>query len=435
MKGRNFLIFYVGDYDASSWVSQFTSLTWDDPNRGKVPMMWAISPVLQERVPHVLHNFRKTATKNDYFVASDNGAGYLSPGMLQEPRPISGLPSGLQSWAEHCKPYYEKWGLSITGFIVDGYAPGLNWEGMECYRSFSPNGIVPQKLSSWSMLFGNMPVLRADYDINDVEPKDAAVAIVNRIKSPTWYVEVVEELKKIDDSICLLDAPSFFELLRIYLKETAPFAGGTGSREDPFLISTPQQFDHIREYRSQCFRLINDLDFSDYVREDGQSWWPLGEWGSGDNAMERFRGFFDGGGYSIRNLSVERKAHDLSIFGVTEGAEIINLKVENCSIIGEGRLGVLTGATFSTKIEQVDILDSQCENRLSDHGSNAGGLTGPLYRSVVKNCSVKGGNVYAKDCAGGISSSMSEDSEIIDCYSTCRIEGITNVGGITGKVN
>ena len=261
VKGRNFLIFYVGDYDASSWVSQFTSLTWDDPNRGKVPMMWAISPVLQERVPHVLHNFRKTATKNDYFVASDNGAGYLSPGMLQEPRPISGLPSGLQSWAEHCKPYYEKWGLSITGFIVDGYAPGLNWEGMECYRSFSPNGIVPQKLSSWSMLFGNMPVLRADYDINDVEPKDAAVAIVNRIrereglpfhwfrniiKSPTWYVEVVEELKKIDDSICLLDAPSFFELLRIYLKETAPFAGGTGSREDPFLISTPQQFDHIR---------------------------------------------------------------------------------------------------------------------------------------------------------------------------------------------
>lgn len=211
VKGRNFLIFYVGDYDASSWVSQFTSLTWDDPNRGKVPMMWAISPVLQERVPHVLHNFRKTATKNDYFVASDNGAGYLSPGMLQEPRPISGLPSGLQSWAEHCKPYYEKWGLSITGFIVDGYAPGLNWEGMECYRSFSPNGIVPQKLSSWSMLFGNMPVLRADYDINDVEPKDAAVAIVNRIrereglpfhwfrniiKSPTWYVEVVEELKK-----------------------------------------------------------------------------------------------------------------------------------------------------------------------------------------------------------------------------------------------
>ena len=341
-------------------------------------------------------------------------------------------------------------GLSITGFIVDGYAPGLNWEGMECYKSFSPNGIVPQKLSSLSMLFKNMPVLRSDYDINDVNPKEAAIAIVNRIKergelpfhwfrniikSPTWYVQVVEEMKKMDKSICLLDAPSFFELLRIYLKENAPFAGGTGSREDPFLISTPQQFDNIRRYRSQCFQLVNDLDFSDYVREDGQSWWPLGEWGSGDKALERFSGFFDGSGYSIRNLSVERKAHDLSIFGVTEGAEIVNLKVENCKIIGEGRLGVLTGATFSTKIEQVCVLNSQCENRLSDHGSNAGGLTGPLYRSVVKSCSIQGGNVYAKDCVGGISSSMSKDSKIIDCYSNCRIEGIINVGGMTGKVN
>ncbi len=28
----------------------------------------------------------------------------------------------------------------------------------------------------------NMPVLRSDYDINDVNPKEAAIAIVNRIK-------------------------------------------------------------------------------------------------------------------------------------------------------------------------------------------------------------------------------------------------------------
>ena len=233
VKGRNFLIFYVGDYDASSWVSQFTSLTWDDPNRGKVPMMWAISPVLQERVPHVLHNFRKTATKNDYFVASDNGAGYLSPGMLQEPRPISGLPSGLQSWAEHCKPYYEKWGLSITGFVIDGHAPGLNKEGLDCYASFSPNGIVPQKIAT-ALLHGNMPVIRADLDINDGDPKVAAKRIVERVKErsalpfhwfrnilkqPTWYCEVMNEVKAQDDSIVLLDAPAFFELLRIYLKE------------------------------------------------------------------------------------------------------------------------------------------------------------------------------------------------------------------------
>ena len=48
--------------------------------------------------------------------SADNGAGYIMPGMLQEPREISGLPSGLEVWAKHCKKYYNKWGLSITGF-------------------------------------------------------------------------------------------------------------------------------------------------------------------------------------------------------------------------------------------------------------------------------------------------------------------------------
>ena len=234
LDGRNFIVFYVGDYDASSWISQRTPSIWDDPARGKRPLMWCISPVLQQRVPHILHNFRKTATPNDYFAAADNGAGYLMPGMLQEPRPISGLPSGLDAWANHCKPYYKKWGLTITGFVIDGEAPGLNKDGLDCYASFSPDGIVPQKIPL-AMMHGNMPVIRADLDVNDSDPKKAAKVIVDRVheraadipfhwfrnilKSPRWYVETVDEIERQDGKIVLLDAPSFFELLRIYLKE------------------------------------------------------------------------------------------------------------------------------------------------------------------------------------------------------------------------
>ena len=233
VKNRNFIIFYVGDYDASSWITQRTPSIWDDPNRGKIPLMWSISPVLQERVPMVMHNFRKTATPNDYFAAADNGAGYLMPGMLQEPRGISGLPSGLNAWANHCKKYYEKWGLTITGFVIDGEAPGLNKDGLDCYASFSPNGIVPQKVPLM-MLHKNMPVLKSDWDVNDSDPKAAANIILQRIrarekdtpfhwfrnilKTPTWYVNVVDEVTKQDPNIVLLDAPAFFELLRVYLQ-------------------------------------------------------------------------------------------------------------------------------------------------------------------------------------------------------------------------
>ena len=80
--GRNFIIFYVGDYDASSWLSQRMIDLWNHPDRGKEPLMWCVSPVLSERVPHVMHYIRSTASDNDYFASADNGAGYLMPGML-----------------------------------------------------------------------------------------------------------------------------------------------------------------------------------------------------------------------------------------------------------------------------------------------------------------------------------------------------------------
>lgn len=228
---RKFFIFYVGDYDASSWVAQTTPTIWGHPARGTIPLMWSISPVLEKRVPMALHNHRATATENDYFVSADNGAGYLMPGMLQEPRPVSGLPDGTRQWAMHNIPYYKRWDLSITGFIIDGEAPGLNKRGLDAYEKFSPNGIVPQKVPL-TMLHGNMPVLRSGQDVNNNNPVEAAKAIValiheseipflwnrNILKSPQWYADVVKEIENIDPDVVLLDAPTFFELYRIYLK-------------------------------------------------------------------------------------------------------------------------------------------------------------------------------------------------------------------------
>lgn len=248
-ENREFMIFYVGDYDASSWITQRTPTIWDHPDRGKLPLMWAISPVLDRRAPMVMHNFRKTATPNDYFVAADNGAGYLMPGMLQEPRDISGLPCGLDAWANHCKPFYEKWGLSITGFVIDGHAPGLSQKGLDCYASFSPNGIIPQKVPL-TLLHGNMPVLRSDEDIQQ-EPKEGAHRIAQRVadrpipfhwfrnilKTPGWYVEVMDELGKINPNIELLDAPTFFELYRIWLQQHPDAASGILNTENQNSIS------------------------------------------------------------------------------------------------------------------------------------------------------------------------------------------------------
>ncbi|MDR2423725.1 MAG: hypothetical protein LBD59_03260, partial [Prevotellaceae bacterium] len=230
--GKQLVVFYVGDYDAASWVMQRMVNIWDNPSRGKVPMMWSISPILAQRAPMALEYMRETATANDYFASADNGAGYLNPGDLQEPR-ASGLPDATAQWAAHCLPHYKQWGLSITGFVIDGYAPGLNEKGLDAYLSFSPNGIVPQKIANKMLYRGKMPVIKADWDINDDDAKKAAAKIVERVKartmpfhwfrnilkSPEWYVRVMDEVNRLDPNIVLVDAPTFFELYRVYLSD------------------------------------------------------------------------------------------------------------------------------------------------------------------------------------------------------------------------
>lgn len=237
--GKDYYIFYVGDYDAASWLSQTTPTIWDDPNRGKVPLMWSISPILDRRVPMAMEYRWESATANDYFAAADNGAGYLMPGMLQEPRPISDLADGTKQWEKHNLPFYRKWDMTITGFIIDGEAPGLNNAGFDAYSSFSPNGIVPQKVPL-TKLHKNMPILKSDEDVNQENPKEAAKIILNRIenrplrfhwfrnilKTPTWYVAVVDEVSKLNPNAVLLDGPTFFSLYKKYLLENRDAANG-----------------------------------------------------------------------------------------------------------------------------------------------------------------------------------------------------------------
>jgi len=223
---RNYVIIYVGDYDASSWVSQRMPDLWDNPRRGELPMMWCISPVLSERVPHVLHHVRLTASDKDFFAAADNGAGYLMPGIAEQ----QGAAADIDTWKRHCSKFYRKWGLSVSGFIIDGNGPAMGKKALDAYSEFSPNGIVPQKCELIGSHRG-MPVLRSDYDLVSNDPKEAAKVLVQRmhsrqgvpfhwfrtiLKSPQWYVSLIEEAKRLDPSIELTDMPTFFELMKVY---------------------------------------------------------------------------------------------------------------------------------------------------------------------------------------------------------------------------
>jgi hypothetical protein len=225
---KEFLSFYVGDYDSAAWLYQMIPSVWDDPARGEIPLGWAFNPNLADRMPVAMVHTRKTKTANDFFVSGNSGAGYINPGMLQSPRGFSGLPQAIHVWREHCLPHYLRWDLTITGFIIDGYAPALSVENLEAYATFSPDGIVAQRIPDTG-LYGNMPFKRMDYDIHG-DPKRAAQTILTFIKddppqflffrcilkSPSWHKALFDELTAARGDIVILDPYSFFLLLRIH---------------------------------------------------------------------------------------------------------------------------------------------------------------------------------------------------------------------------
>ena len=227
----------------------------------------------------------------------------------------------------------------------------------------------------------------------------------------------------------------------VMAQDENPFAGGTGTPDDPYLVETPAQFDRIRDDRGATYKLIADLDFSDANFGYEGGWWPIGEWGSGSGAKERFHGTFDGDGHTIKNFYVEKPtgAHDMTFFGVVEDATIENVLFENITFIGEGRMGLISGQTEKTIIRQVGVINCTVKN--IGTGVEAGGFVGPGSQVQIYDCYFVDGSVYCNgkvgddfkgDNAGALIGKAENMTAIMSSYVSGTIEGFNNIGGIAG---
>lgn len=106
---------------------------------------------------------------------------------------------------------------------------------------------------------------------------------------------------------------------------------GTGTMEDPYLISSPAELNAIRLAPDAWFRLTTDLDLSSsVVWNQGQGWQPVG------TSPAPFTGGLDGDGHSIRNLVINLPQSDYNgIFAYTQNATIKDLKLVDARIMGK----------------------------------------------------------------------------------------------------
>ena len=237
----------------------------------------------------------------------------------------------------------------------------------------------------------------------------------------------------------------------------AQFAGGSGTDEDPYQIETLEQLQEIRNHLDKHFIQTADIDASDTQNwNNGQGFKPIGD------DTTKFEGSYDGFGYKISNLTINRRfgfGNEIyvGLFGYAKGSEIKSISLENVSIegglfvggiagrfegimsdsysfgtvIGDSAVGGLIGSIgdFSDEISTY-ITNSYSNGTVS--GNGAGGLIGTNYSGLISN-SFAGNQINGLFVIGGLVGF--NGGEIIQSYSTGNVgdaSASTLAGGVAG---
>ena len=226
------------------------------------------------------------------------------------------------------------------------------------------------------------------------------------------------------------------------------FAGGTGIEADPYQVETLEQLQALKDSPSSHFVLNNDLDASaTSTWNSGAGFVPIG-------GNTPFTGSFDGQGFVITGLTIDRTTEDyVGLFAVIgDGGTVSNIGLEQLSISGGGNTGGLAGennGTISGSYADGDVDGSAVvgglvglnNSNISESYSagtvagtqDIGGLVGlHSLGTITKSYSTSDATGTANNVGGLIGFSY---DNVENSYATGSVSGDTNVGGFAGNYN
>jgi len=188
----------------------------------------------------------------------------------------------------------------------------------------------------------------------------------------------------------------------ISVSANVTFAGGDGSVENPFQVSTPEQLNEVRYHLGAHFIQINDIDMSAATTaggifyNNGEGWEPIGSSFFGNV----FSGVYNGNGHRIIGLQMDRHGNvetlqsSFGLFGYNSGINK-NLGLADGNIRASSeRRGINVGGIVGHN----EGLIRNCFNTsdVSAHNPNipqpvthVGGIVG-MNRGIIRNCYIRG---------------------------------------------
>lgn len=222
-----------------------------------------------------------------------------------------------------------------------------------------------------------------------------------------------------------------------------PYAAGSGSAASPFLLCTAAQVAAIAGRPSdftKTFKLQANVDF------DGVTFDGIG------SSVSPFKGVFDGGGYSIKNVAINRatgnnvgffnatsrsiiRRFDLldasytvpsssvigGVVGDCSGTQLTDIRLTNISISGAGEAGGVIGVSY-----YCNLLGAELSGILSITDEVLGGIVGGTQKGKMFNVvSTLDLNAPLADGIGGIFGG--------DYWASTQFQSIQIDGDIIGK--
>lgn len=329
------------------------------------------------------------------------------------------------------------YGYSVSGDVIAndyaGGAVGMNKSGSMIYQIYSTN-TVQSNLNKGGLVAGAFGIeVDSGYWDTSVSRETQGASGIGLTTSQMTGFNALKYMEGFDFEdtwqLCQGDYPQLKTFATCTPLQTG-YAGGSGTKEDPYLISNEQQLDWLRFEVNELgmntsgvyYELTNTLDFSTYdsdgIDENG-NWTPIG-------GKKIFQGNFDGNGYTILNMVIlDKESSFLGLFGHVSG-HIFELGVVDYYIEGNTYLGGIAGRNYEGLISR-----SYSKGEIKGE-ARIGGIVGHnISNATIMDCYAMV-NLEGVDKIGGVVGYSYQDGNIVSSYATGSMDGKTMVGAILG---
>ncbi|MGH1287746.1 halomucin [Bacillus toyonensis] len=189
------------------------------------------------------------------------------------------------------------------------------------------------------------------------------------------------------------------------------FSGGGGTQSSPYLVEDEKDLHNVRSNLGAYYTQTKDIIMTSY------------QTGPGFAPITSFKGYYDGAGYDIKDLYINRTQSNVGLFGEQTGGTIKRVRLVNVNIVANGSMvGALVGKSDGD-VEDCAVISGTVKNE----GSSAqytGGLVG--YQNaggIVRSYSHADVMSSGNNCGGFLG--IVNGGSVSQCFSTGSVTDLT----------